>query len=130
MWSTAEVLDGVEAAHVLSFTRVSCGTLMWRLNTAGMELRMAKRDNGTTRANGGTTTTNASGTPTASKKGPAVVVALERTEERSGGMVDARGKKHRKPMPSDPGANLADSQAAKLRTAKTMVKTNRRRGRG
>jgi hypothetical protein len=52
------------------------------------------------------------------------------TKGRSGGVVDAPGKKHRKPTPADPGANIADSQAAKLRTAKTMVKTNRRRGRG
>jgi hypothetical protein len=51
------------------------------------------------------------------------------TKGRSGGVVDAPGKKHRKPMPADPGATLADSQAAKMRTAKTMVKTNRRRGR-
>ena len=29
-----------------------------------------------------------------------------------------------------PGAKIANSQAAKMRTAKTMVKTNRRRGRG
>jgi len=49
---------------------------------------------------------------------------------RSGGGVDAPGKKHRPPMPSDPGANVADSQAAKVRMAKTMIKTNRRRGRG
>jgi hypothetical protein len=49
---------------------------------------------------------------------------------RSGGVVDAPGKKHRKPRPSDPGANIVDSQAAKMRMAKTMVKTNRRRGRG
>ena len=32
--------------------------------------------------------------------------------------------------PTDPGANMADSQAAKMRTAMTMMKTNRRRGRG
>ena len=49
---------------------------------------------------------------------------------RSGGIVDAPGKKHRPPMPSDPGANRADSQAAKVRAAKTMIKTSRRRGRG
>jgi hypothetical protein len=49
---------------------------------------------------------------------------------RSGGVVDAPGKKHRKPPPVDPGANRAASQAAKMRAAKTMVKTNRRRGRG
>jgi hypothetical protein len=49
---------------------------------------------------------------------------------RSGGIVDAPGKKHRRPMPNDPDANRADSQAAKMRAAKTMVKTSRHRGRG
>ena len=53
-----------------------------------------------------------------------------RSRGRSGGIVDAPGKKHRPPMPSDPGANRADSQAAKVRAAKTMIKTSRRRGRG
>jgi hypothetical protein len=56
--------------------------------------------------------------------------AVRRRRGRSGGIVDAPGKKHRPPMPSDPGANRADSQAAKMRAAKTMVKTSRRRGRG
>jgi len=59
-----------------------------------------------------------------------VAAARKDTKGRSGGVVDAPGKKHRKPVPSDPGATRADSQAAKMRTAKTMVKTNRRRGRG
>ncbi len=72
---------------------------------------MAKRDIGT------------------SEKKPAAAAARGGTG-RSGGVVDAPGKKHRKPMPTDPGANIADSQAAKMRTAKTMVKTNRLRGRG
>ena len=49
---------------------------------------------------------------------------------RSGGVVDAPGKKRRKRLPADPGARLAGSQAAKVRTARTMVKTNRHRGRG
>jgi hypothetical protein len=56
--------------------------------------------------------------------------APTKTRGRSGGIVDAPGKKHRRPMPTDPGANRADSQAAKMRDAKTMVKTSRRRGRG
>ena len=56
--------------------------------------------------------------------------APTKTRGRSGGIVDAPGKKHRRPMPTDPGANRADSQAAKMRDAKTMVKTFRRRGRG
>jgi hypothetical protein len=46
------------------------------------------------------------------------------------GSLGGPGKKHRQPMPKDPGARIADSQAAKMRTAKTMQKTNRRRGRG
>jgi hypothetical protein len=65
-----------------------------------------------------------------SKKKPAVAAGRGGNKGRSGGVVDAPGKKHRKPMPTDPGANIADSQAAKMRTVKTMVKTNRRRGRG
>ena len=56
--------------------------------------------------------------------------APRKTRGRSGGIVDAPGRKHRRPMPTDPGANRADSQAAKVRVAKTMIKTSRRRGRG
>ena len=72
----------------------------------------------------------AGGATKGSKAIPAATAALEKTKGRSGGAVDAPGKKHRKPMRTDPGANIVDSQAAKMRTAKTMVKTNRRRGRG
>jgi hypothetical protein len=61
---------------------------------------------------------------------PATAGAPGRARGRSGGVVDAPGKKHRRPIPRDPGVNKAVSQAAKMRTAKTMVKTNRRRGRG
>ena len=68
--------------------------------------------------------TDVSSATTAASAAPGVA------KGRSGGVVDAPGKKHRKPMPADPGANIVDSQAAKLRMAKTMVKTNRRRGRG
>jgi hypothetical protein len=56
--------------------------------------------------------------------------APRRRQGRSGGVVDAPGKKHRPPLPTDPDANRADSQAAKMRAAKTMVKTPRHRGRG
>jgi hypothetical protein len=56
--------------------------------------------------------------------------APRRSRGRSGGIVDAPGKKHRPPTPTDPGANRADSQVAKMRAAKTMVKTSRHRGRG
>jgi hypothetical protein len=61
---------------------------------------------------------------------PAAAPAHGNTKGRSGGVVDAPGKKHRKPMPADPGAYKVASQAAKMRAAKTMIKTNRRRGRG
>jgi len=148
---------------------------------------MAKRDNGTTRANRGTTTTSASGATTAdpieqrlvafaeqlgrmvgtiqakaegwmdretlnqqivsvrdgaahlleqladatkATRTPAAVAARGGNKGRSGGTVDAPGKRHRKPARNDPSANIAHSQADKLRTAKTMKKTNRRRGRG
>jgi hypothetical protein len=62
-------------------------------------------------------------TPPAAKAGRGII-------GRSGGVVDAPGKTHRKPRPRDPDASVADSQAAKMRTAMTMTKTNRRRGRG
>lgn len=61
---------------------------------------------------------------------PAAAGTLGNTRGRSGGVVDAPGKKHRKPLPADPGAYKTASQAAKMRAAKTMIKTNRRRGRG
>jgi hypothetical protein len=64
------------------------------------------------------TKTTAAGRPRRESKG------------RSGGVVDAPGKRHRKPTRSNPSANTAHSQADKLRKAKTMKKTNRRRGRG
>jgi len=75
------------------------------------------------------------GAPKAAKKTkktkkPAAPAARGEAAGRSGGVVDARGKKHRKALPRDPDAKMADSQAAKLRAAKTMVKTNRLRGRG
>jgi hypothetical protein len=146
---------------------------------------MAKHDNGTKRANGGTTTANAmeqrvmafaeqlgriaatihakaegwmdretlneqiasvrdgaahlleqlAGGATKAPKKKADVASARRgnnrgNKGRSGGVVDAPGKKHRKAAPTDPDASIADSQADKMRMAKTMAKTYRRRGRG
>ena len=96
---------------------------------------MAKRDKETTRAKSGMTTADAreqlaAGTTKGSKRRPAAAAALGTTKGRSGGVVDAPGKTHRKPVQTDPDANMADSQAAKMRMARTMVKTHRRRGRG
>ena len=71
----------------------------------------------------------AGGATKASKEKPATATARGGDRGRSGGVVDAPGKKHRKPMPSDPDASIARSQADKMRTAATMVKTNRRRAR-
>ena len=65
-------------------------------------------------------------TTKATKKQSAATATRRENKGRSGGVVDAPGKKHRKPPAA--GAKLANSQAAKLRTAKTT--TNRRRGRG
>jgi hypothetical protein len=73
---------------------------------------------------------NAAAMAKASKKTPAAVPARGLNKGRSGGVVDAPGKKHRKQAPRDPAATRADSQAAKVRMARTMVKTSRRRGRG
>ena len=64
------------------------------------------------------------------EKKPAAGSAARRSRKRSGGTVEAPGKKHRPPTPTEPGANQAGSQAAKMRSAKTMIKTPRRRGRG
>ena len=61
---------------------------------------------------------------------PSAAPALKNPKGRSGGVVDAPGKRHRKPPPADPNATRVASQAVKMRTARTMVKTNRRRGRG
>ena len=63
-------------------------------------------------------------------KKKAAAPASKSTKGRSGGAVDAPGKKHRKPAPAGPAVRREASQAAKLRAAKTMVKTPRRRGRG
>jgi len=52
------------------------------------------------------------------------------TRARSGGVVDAPGKKHRKRAPADPDAAIARSQAGKVRAAMPMEKTTRYRVRG
>ena len=49
---------------------------------------------------------------------------------RSGGLVDAPGKKHRKPMPIDPRAAAADARRATMRSSKASMKTTKTRGRG
>jgi hypothetical protein len=72
----------------------------------------------------------AGGATTAAKKKSTAKTVRAGSKGRSGGVVDAPGKKRRKRAPTDQGANIAGSQAAKMRTAMPMAKTNRRRGRG
>ncbi|MGE3511159.1 MAG: hypothetical protein AB7N65_19985 [Vicinamibacterales bacterium] len=67
---------------------------------------------------------------TVSTNKPVVRQAERKQKGRSGGAVDAPGKKRRKPVTTGAGASIAASQAAKMRAAKTMVKTRKHRGRG
>jgi hypothetical protein len=90
---------------------------------------MTKRDSGTRHAKRETTTSSVSGATTADPIEQRLVTFAEQ-QGRSGGTVDAPGKRRRKPTRNEPSANVAHSQADKLRTAKTMKKTHRRRGRG
>jgi len=61
---------------------------------------------------------------------PAKPAGASRNRGRSGGVVDAPGKKHRKPMPKATRAVAADAKMSTLRAAKPMTKTMKRRGRG
>jgi len=61
---------------------------------------------------------------------PASVERGSRSRGRSGGMVDAPGKKHRKPMPKDTRAIAADARMSTMRAGKPMTKTMKQRGRG
>ena len=49
---------------------------------------------------------------------------------RSGGVVDAPGKKHRKPAPKDARGIAADAKGANMRSARPSMKTMKKRGRG
>ena len=57
-------------------------------------------------------------------------VASAKNLGRSGGIVDAPGKKHRKPTPKDPRAMAADAKGANMRAGKASMKTTKKRGRG
>jgi hypothetical protein len=67
---------------------------------------------------------------TSAKTTPAAKAAPRKTKGRSGGVVDAPGKKRRRRLPADPDATRAASQHAKMRQATPMAKTHRLRGRG
>lgn len=53
-----------------------------------------------------------------------------KSKGRSGGVVDAPGKKHRKPAPKDPRTMAADAKGSNMRAAKASMKTMKTRGRG
>jgi len=72
----------------------------------------------------------AGGVAKVSKKTPVNAAATSKSKGRSGGVVDAPGKKHRKPMPNDPRAIASGARTATMRAGKTMTKTARLRGRG
>jgi hypothetical protein len=61
---------------------------------------------------------------------PATPARPSTTGGRSGGVVDAPGKKHRKPMPKDMHATAADARMSTMRAGKPMKKTTKTRGRG
>ena len=63
-------------------------------------------------------------------KSSAAAAATSTKKGRSGGVVDAPGKKHRKPAPKDPRAMAADAKASTIRSGKSMMKTVKQRGRG
>jgi hypothetical protein len=75
-----------------------------------------------------TTVTTATGSGKAATKPTAAPAS--RSAGRSGGVVDAPGKKHRKPTPNDPRAMAADAKASDIRSGKASMKTMKRRGRG
>lgn len=64
------------------------------------------------------------------RRKPAPATTRKASRSRSGGAVDAPGKKHRERPPSDPDATLARSQARKMRAAAPREKTARHRNRG
>lgn len=75
-----------------------------------------------------TTVTKATNRAKAAKKTAGGAAAKSRG--RSGGVVDAPGKKHRRPAPNDPRAIAADAKSSQMRSARPMAKTMRQRSRG
>ena len=63
------------------------------------------------------------------KSAPAAAGRTRKTG-RSGGVVDAPGKKHRKPAPADPRVGRVRTQAATMRKAQPTAKAKRHQARG
>lgn len=72
--------------------------------------------------------TNLTGTAKTAAAAPAS--GAKSSKGRSGGGVDAPGKKHRKPVPQDSRAMAADAKTSNMRAGKASMKTNKTRGRG
>lgn len=53
-----------------------------------------------------------------------------KSQGRSGGMVDAPGKKHRKPAPKDSRLSAAAARKSTMRASQASMKTMKTRGRG
>jgi hypothetical protein len=68
--------------------------------------------------------------PTAAKRNPTQATAPRKAQGRSGGIVDAPGKRHRPRPPADPDTRRAGSQTARVRGGTATAKTSRHRGRG
>lgn len=77
-----------------------------------------------------TATKSVAGVARGVKSAATPVKPVAKSKGRSGGVVDAPGKKHRKPMPKDPRALAADAKRANQRSAKASMKTMKTRGRG
>lgn len=75
-------------------------------------------------------TGQAAGAVSRAEGGATRATAAAKSKGRSGGAVDAPGKKHRKPAPKDPRAMAADAKLANQRGAKMSMKTMKTRGRG
>ena len=74
--------------------------------------------------------TQAAATPTPDTGRRARSTSPAMSKGRSGGVVDAPGKKHRKAAPRDLRALAADAKASRARTGMSSMKTVKRRGRG
>jgi hypothetical protein len=69
-------------------------------------------------------------TGTAKTAAPTAASGAKNSKGRSGGVVDAPGKKHRKPAPRDSRAMAADAKTSNMRAGKASMKTMKTRGRG
>jgi hypothetical protein len=67
---------------------------------------------------------------TSATKAAVSSASTAKSRGRSGGVVDAPGKKHRKPAPADPRAMAADAKRSNMRSVTASMKTMKRRGRG